>query len=88
MEKLGMTERIWNSTKNFLTFFGSDPKIIPCLCISSMADNPCEGDETLSDEEDAARSEALKKKRKRKLKSSASEMIEFLNECKEDKQKE
>jgi len=69
-------------------FFGSDPKIIPCSSISSMADNPCEGDETSWDEEDAVRSEAPKKKRKRKSKSSASEMIEFLKEFKEDKQKE
>ena len=69
-------------------FFGSDPKIIPCSTVSSMADNPCEGDATSSDEEDAARSEASRKKRKRKSKSSASEMIEFLKEFKEEKQNE
>lgn len=68
-------------------FFGSDPKIVPCSSVSSMADNSCEGDETSSDK-DAARSEAPKKKKKRKSKSSASEMIEFLKEFKEDKQKE
>ncbi|KAK2559324.1 hypothetical protein P5673_017934, partial [Acropora cervicornis] len=51
-------------------FFGSDPKIIPCSSVSSMAANPCKGDETSSDKEDAARSEAPKKKRKRKSKSS------------------
>ena len=69
-------------------FFGSDPKIIPCSSVSSMAANPCKGDETSSDEEDAVRSEAPKKKRNRKSKSSASEMIEFLKEFKDDKQKE
>ena len=69
-------------------FFGSDPKIIPCSSVSSMAESPRERDETSSDEDDAARSEATKKKRKRKSKSSASEMIEFLKEFKEDKQKE
>ena len=69
-------------------FFGSDPQIIPFSSVSSMAENPCEGDETSSDEEDAARSEVPKKKRKRKSKSSASEMTEFLKEFKEDKQKE
>ena len=70
-------------------FFGSNPKIIPCSSVSSIAANPCEGDETSLDEEDAARSEApKKKKRKRKSKSSASEMIEFLKEFKDDKQKE
>jgi len=70
-------------------FFGSDPKIIPCSSVSSMADNPCEGDETSSDKgARLAVSEAPKKKRKRKSKSSASEMIEFLKEFKEDKQKE
>ena len=69
-------------------FFGSDPKIIPRSSVSSMADNPCEGDETSSDEDAARSSEAPKKKRKRKSKSSASEMIEFLKEFKEDKQKE
>ena len=69
-------------------FFGSDPKIIPCSSVSSMAENPRERDETSSDEDDAARSEATKKKRKRKSKSLASEMIEFLKEFKEDKQKE
>ena len=68
-------------------FFGSDRKIIPCSSVSSMAANPCKGDETSWDE-DVARSEAPKKKRKRKLKSSASEMIEFLKEFKDDKQKE
>ena len=68
------------------TFFGRDPKIIPCSSVYSMADNPCEGDETSSDEDAVARSEALKKKRMRK--SSASEMIEFLKEFKENKQKE
>ena len=47
-------------------FFGSDPKIIPCSSVSSMADNSCEGDETSSDE-DAARSEAPKKKMEAKI---------------------
>jgi len=69
-------------------FFGSDPKIIPCSSVSSMADNPCKGDETSSDEDAVARSEAPKKKRTRKSKSSASEMIKFLKEFKEDEQKE
>ena len=69
-------------------FFGSDPKIIPSSSVSSMAANPCKGDETSSDEEDAARSEVPKKKRKRKSKSSASEMIEFLKQFKDDKHKE
>jgi len=50
-------------------FFGRDRKIIPCSSVSSMADNPCEGDETSSDEDALARSEAPKKKRKRKSKS-------------------
>ena len=51
-------------------FFGSDPKIILCSSVSSMAENPCEGDETLSDEEDAVRSEAPKgDKRKRRKRS-------------------
>ena len=53
-----------------------------------MAENPRERDETSSDEDDAARSDATKKKKKRKSKSSASEMIKFLKEFKEDKQKE
>jgi len=87
MEKPGMTKKIWNSMKNIPTFFGSVPKIILCSSISSMADNPCEGDEMPSNE-DAARSVAPKTKRKQKSKSSASEMIEFLEEFKEDKQKE
>ena len=68
--------------------FGSDPKIIPCSSVSSMVENPRERDETSSDEDDAVRSEAIKKKKKRKSKSSASEMIKFLKEFKEDKQKE
>ena len=69
-------------------FLGSDPIIIPCSSVSSIADNPCEGDETSSDEDALARSEALKMKRKQKSKSSASEMIEFLKEFKEVKQKD
>jgi len=40
-----------------------------------------------SDEEDAARSEAPKTKRKQKAKSSATEMIKLLREFKEDEQK-
>ena len=83
-----MTEKIIMEFYEELSdFFGSDPKIIPRSSVSSMADNPCEGDETSLDE-DAARSESAKKKRKRKSKSSPSEMIEFLKGFKEDKQKE
>ena len=86
--KTGNDRRNMEFHEELSDFLGSDPKIIPCSSVSSMAKNPCEGDETSSDEEEAARSEAPKKKRKRKSKSSASEMIEFLKEFKEDKQKE
>ena len=82
--KQRMTEKIWNSSNNFPTSLSATP----CSSVSSMAANPCKGDETSSEEEDAARSEAPKKKRKQKSKSSASQMIEFPKEFKDDKQKE
>ncbi|XP_067051789.1 uncharacterized protein [Acropora muricata] len=86
--KTGNDRKDMEFSEELSDFFGNDPKIIPCSSVSSMAANPCKGDETSSDEKDAARSEAPKKKRKRKSKSSASEMIEFLKEFKDDKQKE
>ena len=67
-------------------FFGSDPKIIPHSTVSTINASHCEGDLS-SDEDGSVLNEPPKKKRKRKSKSSASEMIEFLREFKEDKEK-
>lgn len=71
-------------------FFGTDPKIIPVATVSSLTANPATGNTSTDEEEElplASYREPAKKK-KRRSKSSATEMIEFLTEYKEEKRKE
>ena len=86
-EKTGSDRKDMEFQEELAEFFGSDPKIIPLSTVSTITASQCEGDSS-SDEDGSARNEPPKKKRKRKSKSSASEMIEFLREFKEDKEKE
>ena len=71
-------------------FFRSDPKIIPPVTVSSLppASAGSQSTDIDEDEELPLPKAAPKKKRKRRSKSSASEIIAFLTEFKEEKRKE
>ena len=72
-------------------FFGTDPKIIPTATVSSLTAKLATGNTSTDDEKElplASCREPLKKKKKQCSKSPATEMIEFLTEYKEEKQKE
>ncbi|KAJ7359005.1 hypothetical protein OS493_019912 [Desmophyllum pertusum] len=73
-------------------FYGNNPKILPSTTISALTAGVGSGDDLSSDEENLhpqrANKHAPKKKRKRAARSSASEMIEFLREFREDKKQE
>ena len=69
-------------------FFGSNPKIVPAATVSSMAMEAGTADHSDDEDEELPRKTPPKKKRRRSSKSSASEMIEFLKEFKDDKRKE
>ena len=74
-------------------FFRYDPKVVPTSTVSSMAASGGT-DSADSTEEDGPeqlprkRDQPAKKKKRRRSKSSASEMIEFLREFREEKRKE
>ena len=69
-------------------FFGSNPKIVPAATVSSMAMEAGTADHSDDEDEELPRKTPPKKKKRRSSKSSASEIIEFLKEFKDDKQKE
>ena len=69
-------------------FFRSDPKIIPPATISSLTRASAGSASSDEDEELSLAKAVPKKKRKRRSKSSATEIIEFLTEFKEEKRKE
>ena len=69
-------------------FFGSNPKIVPATTVSSMAMEAESVDHSHDEDEELPRQTLLKKKKRRSSKSSASEMIRFHKEFKDEKQKQ
>ena len=69
-------------------FFGSNPKIVPAATVSTMAMETGTADHSDDEDEELPRKTPPKKKKRRSSKSSASEMIEFRKEFKDDKWKE
>lgn len=90
--KTGSERRECDFQEELAEFFGSNPKIIPPATVSTLSLNASVGtteDVSTDDEGSSRASEPPKKKKKRRCsKSSASEMIEFLKEFKEEKRKE
>lgn len=69
-------------------FFRSDPKIIPPTTVSSLPTVSAGSQSTHEGEESPLANAVPREKRKRRSKSSAAEIIEFLTEFKEEKRKE
>ena len=68
--------------------FGCNPKIVPATTVSSMVMEAERADHSHDEDEELPRQMLLKKKKRRSSKSSASEMIRFLKEFKDEKRKE
>ena len=83
-----MIERNVKYKAEMTEFFGSNPKIVPAATVSSMAMESGTADHSDDEDEELPRNTPPKKKKRRSSKSSASEMIEFLKEFKDDKRKE
>ena len=66
-------------------FFNSDPKIISPATVSSLVTASTGSTSTDEDEETSLAKAVPKKKRKRRSKSSAAKVVDFLTECKEEK---
>lgn len=68
-------------------FFRGDPKIIPPVTVSSLPAASA-GSQSMDEDKELPLAKAVpRKKRKRRSKSSASEIIEFLTEFKEEKRR-
>ena len=68
-------------------FFRSDSKIIPPVTVSSLPAASA-GSQSMDEDKELPLAKAVpRKKRKRRSKSSASEIIEFLTEFKEEKRR-
>ncbi|XP_068735392.1 uncharacterized protein [Montipora capricornis] len=90
-DKMGNDRKECDFQEELEEFFGTDPRIIPTATVSSLTAKLATGNTSTDDEEEsplASCREPPKKKKKRRSKSSATEMIEFLTEYKEEKQKE
>ena len=86
--KTGSDKKECEFENELAEFFRSDPKIIPPVTVSSLPPASAGSQSTDEDEELPLAKAVSKKKRKRRTKSSASEIIEFLTEFKEEKRKE
>lgn len=89
-DKTGNDRKECDFQEELAEFFGTDPKIIPAATVSSLSVNPATGNTSTDEEEElplGSRREPPKKK-KRRSKSSATEMIGFLTEYREEKRRE
>ena len=89
-DKTGNDRKECDFQEELAEFFGTDPKIIPAATVSSLSVNPATGNTSTDEEEELPLGSCREppKKKKRRSKSSATEMIGFLTEYREEKRRE